>query len=66
MGEAGARKILKDYNMDSSVVNTARLGHIDAVIEPSSTRSRLIRDLEALVPHYSRPKLHKKQGNIPL
>lgn len=66
MGEAGARKILKDYNVDSSVVNTAKLGHIDAVIKPSSTRSRLIRDLESFLPHYSRVKLLKKHGNIPL
>lgn len=66
MGAAGATKILKGgVSLDTSVLTAASRGHVDAIIEPASTRARLIRDLEA----YRRPAFtygQRKHGNVPL
>lgn len=82
MGSAGATRILGEsqgaeeakMGGGSGVLGAALRGHIDAVlIDPSSTRSRLIRDLEGLrsvkdgkgsLSSSSSP--WKRHGNIPL
>lgn len=68
MGRAGAERILKHagppVDEHSGVLTAAHRGHIDAVIEPSLTRSRLIRDLEYLTG--APVGTIKKHGNIPL
>lgn len=49
----------------SNPVRAAERGFVDAIIEPRTTRSRLIRDLEVLR-RKKRPSPRRKHGNIPL
>jgi propionyl-CoA carboxylase beta chain len=64
--EATEEKIIEDYrDRFSNPYVAAEHGYIDAVIEPSTTRFRVIRGLEMLKNKVVvNPK--KKHGNIPL
>lgn len=65
MGSAGASNIVKEHPLETGVMAAASKGHIDAIIQPHTTRSRLIRDLEYLST-MTRQSNSKKHGNIPL
>ena len=64
--QAARDEYVREYRETfANPIRVAELGYIDAVIEPQTTRGRLISDLEMLrVKRQSNPP--KKHGNIPL